>query len=120
METSIGFHPQQVVCLEHENYSLFAEVVQLIQPRERCWLRPIALRVQTSCSRFEASQVVDLRAGSDLIWPVPLLRAALDTEFLPLLGTLNDQSASPNHQTKRWLNEFVQKAWQAHPQFFQA
>ncbi len=45
MTQSSQFQPRQILCLEHEQSRLYAEVIQVVQDRPVCWLRPLILEV---------------------------------------------------------------------------
>ncbi|PZD74876.1 hypothetical protein C1752_00844 [Acaryochloris thomasi RCC1774] len=109
----------EIVCLEYQSDCLYAEMIQIIEKQQRCWLRPLALSL--GCNRTATSdhhesytqQIYDLRDCSDLLWPQTQLRAALDTELLPLLEMLQtdkiagETSASPraNQQLHAFLHQ---------------
>lgn len=128
-QASIGsthnFQPCQIVCLEHENGRLYAEVVQVVTSRQVCWVRPLMLAllpVEASLGTDnlpipQESAIYDLRMGSDLLWPISLFRPALDTEVIPLL-TMLDTSDSQTAQAQ--LNWFVRQVWQANQSDFQS
>jgi hypothetical protein len=101
----------QIVCLDHQSSSLYGEVIQLIPHRQRCWFRPLCLVIST-----EISTLVDLRSGSDLLWPDSLFRPALDTEIINLLPQLKDISHHAGHKIsqQKYLNQFIHLVWQAH------
>lgn len=124
------FQPSQIVGLEHETSCLYAEVVQMIESRQSCWVRPLVLVLQSvenqtgNATLSGESEWYDLRQGSDLLLPLTLFRVALDVEVLPWLTNLytNDDSlASDSDQEARGhqlLREFIQQIWQAHPEVF--
>jgi hypothetical protein len=133
------FQPNQIVCLEHAEGRLYAEVVQLIAVKHACWVHPLGLilRSPTSSTSFEEFgsdhdptdfTVYDLRQGADLVWPTILFRAALDIEVLPLLSKLyqpialsGPEAAQPPQPTlvaRQSLNRFVREIWQAHAEVF--
>lgn len=119
----IEFRASQIVFLEHELSRLYAEVVQFVESRQLCWVRPIALitdldRFWTDC---DASKLQDLRQGSDLICPACLFREALDVEVLPLLDRLYQLEADSKNKPRsshQNLHQFIQKIWKAHPEAF--
>lgn len=116
---SSQFQPQQILCLEHEQSKLYAEVIQVVPDRPVCWLRPMILEVEISPNLLpnpglatssqnchptdspyqttipetipETTQLktYDLRLSADLLLPPSLFRPALDTEVIPLLGQIN-------------------------------
>ncbi|MEO0375830.1 MAG: hypothetical protein AAF329_14630 [Cyanobacteria bacterium P01_A01_bin.17] len=110
----------EIVCLEYQHDCLYAEMIQVIEKQQRCWLRPLALslgysQTEETSDHHEShtQQIYDLRDCSDLLWPQTQLRAALDTELLPLLEmlqtdkTAGESSASPeaNQQLHTFLHQ---------------
>lgn len=114
MDFICDFHPRQIVCLQHESSNLYAEVIQVVQSRPVCWVRPLLLAEfppGDSCQPL----IYDLRSTADLVWPLSLFRSALDTEVIPLLV---DISASQPRLDRdpvalNQLNQFIYKVWQA-------
>ncbi len=115
-----------MVCLEHGSTSLYAEVVQMAEGKQVCWVRPLVL-VEGSLEELQdptsphSSSLHDLRHSSDLLLPSALFRRALDTEVIPLLSYLSDganavmsQSEPPQAQ----LNQLVKQICLAHPELF--
>ena len=127
-QVSIGlvytFQPHQIVCLEHESTRLYAEVIEVVIPRQVCWVRPVMLAVpmagneQLPIPSPEQLTVYDLRSGSDLLWPASLFKPALDTEVIPLLGQL-DVEADKSSEAHQHLSRFISKVWQAYQNLFQ-
>ena len=149
------FQPGQILYLEHQRARLYTEVIQVIVERRVCWVRPIALVMiaderpsenQLSENRLPESKATsfpldpaqladpnlvilhDLRQGSDLLCPASLFTAALDTDVLPVLATLDSlktpESGNPslpieNSRPHSQLQNFVQEIWQAYPEAFQ-
>jgi hypothetical protein len=134
-EPNSHFQPYQIVCLEHEDARLYAEVVQLVEVKRSCWVHPLVLiwRSPSSSTPFEefgqgsdptAFTLHDLRQGADLVWPTILFRAALDVEVIPLFTCLyqaeltsaeKDQNIVVAHQS---LTQFIRQLWQAHTDVF--
>ncbi|OZH55986.1 hypothetical protein AFK68_01085 [Hydrocoleum sp. CS-953] len=121
------FQPSQIVCLEHGNTCLYAEVIQVLEARQMCWVRPWILKVFSSESECENNQDVseisrlwDLRDGADLVWPICLFREVIDTEFLPLLSELYLLDSEPKnlHISHQHLRDFVREVWRAFPDVF--
>lgn len=122
---STDFQAGQIVCLEHEDTCLYAEVIQLSTLRQRCWVRPLILVVPTTQSGEIGcgdEATYNLRQGVDLLLPVTLFRVALDTEVFPLLAQLESQDPKPEVQiawvARHQLNQFIQQVWQACPSDF--
>lgn len=109
---SITFKPNQIVCLEFNNQSLYSEVIQVIEQRQTCWVRPILIAQQEKL-------ICDLRSTSDLILPVCLFRACFDTEMLPLWAQLNQIHSISHHKPTTFnLNVFIQKVWRQNQEKF--
>ena len=112
MNSKINFQPLQIVCLEHLATCLYAEVIQVVESRQVCWVRPLLL--VESPTAIEPS-VLDLRSTVDLLWSLASFRPALDTEMLPFLANIFT-SAPPSQSSahaRQQLNYFVQQLWQA-------
>ncbi|MBW4472020.1 MAG: hypothetical protein KME45_16670 [Stenomitos rutilans HA7619-LM2] len=134
-EANPRLQPCQIVCLEHDTSYLYAEVIQVIESRQLCWARPLVLIQQPSdASAYspvacnsplqEQPGFYDLRQDSDLLLPLTLFRAALDTEVFSWMTSLYaaDHDAAPNNSPDRGhqpFRQFIQQVWQAHPNAFQ-
>jgi len=115
-----------ILCVEHENCCLYAEMIQLAECRPLYWVRPIALRVALPPSPYpkevldDKFTLHDLRQEVDLLLPCCLFRSAFDTEFLPLLVALSSQEQKnngdrPHHER---LRHFISGICQAYPDAF--
>ncbi|MCL1468436.1 hypothetical protein [Argonema galeatum] len=122
MISAIDFQPSQIVCLEHEETRLYAEVIQIVRPRQMCWARPLMLVVPESFSQTHRDQstLYDMRQGADLLWPSILFRAALDTEVMPLFTYLQASKTQPDssQMAHQQLQDFVRQVWLAHQNNF--
>ena len=114
MKFAQNFQPRQIVCLEHEDTCLYAEVIQVVVSRQICWVRPLLLGVFPT-GQYEG-QIHDLRSSSDLLWPITFFRPALDTEVMPLLTQLLALEPQPEHDASGsgQLSQFIHQVWQAH------
>jgi hypothetical protein len=120
------FQPYQIVCLEHGSTYLYAEVVQIADGKQVCWVRPLALLEGTlewtqETEPVHSSNLHDLRQSSDLFLPTALFRDALDTEVMPLLSLLPDLVDSSIAQAEfpqAQLNRLVKSVCLAHPELF--
>lgn len=130
-DSTLNFKPNQIVCLEHNNTSLYAEVIQVIEPRQMSWVRPLILKVfsdrtdslidNANYQEFpEQPNIWDLREGADLVWPTSLFRLALDTEAIPLLAELDclDNQSKNSNISHQQLRNFISQVWQAYPSYF--
>ncbi|MBL1176327.1 hypothetical protein [Pantanalinema sp. GBBB05] len=123
------FQSCQIVCLEHEANRLYAEVVQVAEPRQVCWVRPLILVLQPSDELgwydgiSQATRLYNLRGEVDLLLPVTLFRAALDEEVIPVLPYLYAEETSElalklERVEPTQLRQLVQTICQAHPEAF--
>ena len=130
-QVSIGsaykFQPRQIVCLEHETTRLYAEIIEFVESRQVCWVRPLMLAVPVADNNsslqiglLEQLTLYDLRLGADLLWPARLFRPALDTEVIPLFVQLNDPDAQTvdSSDAHKQLSCFVHQVWQAYKSAF--
>ncbi|MBE9095531.1 hypothetical protein [Tychonema sp. LEGE 07203] len=125
MECALNFKPGQIVSLEYGNACLHSEVIDVVEARQICWVRPLML-VGLVAGKNVSEQwpeeyiLSDLRDGADLLWPLSLFRAALDTEVISLLSQL--QSLDSDRQDRaiasRQLRDFVDRVWAAFPSAF--
>jgi hypothetical protein len=106
--STIKFKIDQIVCLEQDDSSLFAEVIDNIAISARCWVRPLAI-ARFNPHSFELEFLHDLRDASQLILPAALFRYALDTEILPLISELfhPDKDSILTLEAKRELHKFI-------------
>ncbi|MEA5551690.1 hypothetical protein VB713_11985 [Anabaena cylindrica UHCC 0172] len=111
MDISSSFQPGQIVSLDYIDRNLYAEVVQVVISRDLCWVRPLLLANLSQ----ETPLITDLRDASDLLWPINLFRAALDTEAVGLLSQLLPKDAKADCDTvaQQQLNQFIYQLWQA-------
>ncbi len=111
MNSKTNFQPLQIVCLEHLAICLYAEVIQVVESRQVCWVRPLLLVESATDS---APSVLDLRSTVDLLWSLDSFRPALDTEILPFLATIfTSAPLQSSAHARQQLNQFVQQLWQA-------
>lgn len=133
-EATPRLQPCQIVCLEHDSSYLYAEVIQVIESRQLCWARPLVLILQPAdaiaydpmtCNNpvWEQPGFYDLRQDSDLLLPLTLFRAALDTEVFSWMTGLYAVEAvalnNPPGKGHQPFRQFIQQVWQAHPTAFQ-
>jgi len=116
-----NFQPCQIVFLEHDSSRLYAEVVQFVESRQLCWVRPIALVTASGTedwTEYHRLTLQNLEDGSDLMCPAALFQEALDVEVIPLLARLGSESKDRNPLSHRYLHQFIQRIWQARPDMF--
>jgi hypothetical protein len=90
------FRPQEIVYIESNGFRLFAEVIQIIPDRDRCWVKPLAL---TQYADFQFRLLHDLQECAQLILPLYLFHAALDTEVIPVMMDLFQLEKIVNRST---------------------
>jgi hypothetical protein len=104
------FSPQEIVCIDSGELRLFAEVIQLIPERNRCWAKPLIL---ANYVEYQLELLHDLRECSQLILPIDLFRSALDTEVIPVMMDLFELEKTPDRSandlllSRQALNQFV-------------
>ena len=125
MDCALNFKPGQIVSLECGDACLHSEVIQVVEARQVCWVRPLMLVVLLSGKDLSAQwsqeyTLSDLRDGADLLWPGSLFRAALDTEVISLLTQLQslDSEKKDGAIASRQLRDFVDRVWEAFPSAF--
>lgn len=116
MDFTCDFQPRQIVCLEHEATRLYAEVIQVVESRQVCWVRPLLLGEFPSSYPPLEPQLSDLRPSADLLWPLALFRPAIDTEVLPLLVQLlaSEPQTEREPVAQQQFNQFIRQVWQFH------
>ena len=83
---SIAFVANQIAYLADQDIRVYVEVIQVIESRQTCWVRPLAWVVTHSPE--DSPEVYDLSHGPDLICQISWLGQVLDTEWLPILSLL--------------------------------
>ncbi|MFB2839461.1 hypothetical protein [Floridanema evergladense] len=115
MSSAVDFQPSQIVCLEHQETRLYAEVIQIVESRQVAWVRPLMLVVFLG-DRLDSEPftLYDLSQGADLLWSSNLFRPALDTEVLPLFTHLQTSKTQGENQqlAHQQLQRFVRQLWQ--------
>ncbi|MGL5083029.1 MAG: hypothetical protein ACRC8A_16205 [Microcoleaceae cyanobacterium] len=121
MDFATPFQPGQIVYLKHGDFCLYAEAIQIVLERQVCWVRPL-LMVKLAPDQLNHSlpsptepQFLwsDLRQSPDLIWPLHLFQAALDTEVIPLLAQLSpeDEKTTISPTAHQQLRVFIDQIW---------
>ncbi|MFM7405450.1 MAG: hypothetical protein ACKO3K_01960 [Cuspidothrix sp.] len=112
MSNSPKFQSGQIVSLDYSNQHLYAEVIETVVSRQLCWVRPLLL----VNSREELPLIIDVRDVSDLLWPLELFRAALDTEVIAFLEQIfpKDIKSEADLVAKQQFNSFIHQLWEAY------
>lgn len=103
----MSFSIYPIVFINHKGTSLYGELVQTVESRNLCWLRPLLLHASDGDS--EASSVVNLRNGPDVICSNQIIQPVLDTDWLDLSSKLceGDEACSFS-QANQHLRQFLQ------------
>lgn len=114
----------QIVFLECRQTRLYAEVIQVLEPRLTGWIRPLAMVSETEIIPLGTAldtTTPDLNQATvpDMLWPLDQLQPALDTEVIPLLATLSAKDAAPSpvpdpNGATMSIGEFVRSLWAEH------
>lgn len=117
--------PNQIACLECDLQRLFVEIIQVIEPRQLYWARPLALvSFSTSSPWIQATSdpvphVQPLSGEPDIVWPMGDFRVALDSEVVPLLPyfTYSSGGPPPGAAATSVMQQFMERLWleQAQP-----
>lgn len=101
------FSAHQVVFIEHNGDCLYSELIQTMEDRHTCWLRPLSLCVEEPENK--ATFIVDLRNGPDIICPTNFIQPVLDTEWLCVLEKMAEIKESCSHsRANQHLRKFLQ------------
>jgi hypothetical protein len=133
------FQPYQIVYIEHKETRLYGEVIQTVEQKQICWVRPLLL-VREHCITTPKTALTqpihpaepqswDVRRASDLLLPAALFQAAIDTDVLPLLANIHladqalngidDTNATENNRVQqRYISQFIKEICSAYPEAF--
>lgn len=112
------FSCNEIVCLKHQNKSLYCEVIDIIISRSMGWFRPVMLvNFDEDNVDFQPiGKVDDLRFSSDLLWHLDLFSPVLDTEYITFFSQLKEpfwneeKSVLARKKLRYFLEEFCQKS----------
>lgn len=97
----------QVVYIKYENTCLYGELIQTMEERRTCWLRPLSLCIDAG--EDTATSVHNLSNGPDIICPHHLVQPALDTDWVPLAATMAEAQEPCNFsEANQYLRQFLQ------------
>ena len=99
---------------------LYCELIQVIEQRDRFWVRPLSLchyePESLQGGYLQLQEVIDLRGSSDLVWPASLFEEVLDMEWMevlmklppeaPALGMLAHQNPEQAQMARQALKKF--------------
>jgi len=110
LPTTPTLQPQQIVRWDAGDRRLYAEVIQAIPERSRCWVRPLLLVMRLAT--VDAGDWCDLRTAPDLVWSDRAFQLALDVEVIPWLAQL-PPVPQPGSEilARRQFQQFLLGAW---------
>ena len=120
----LNLQPAQIVYLEHEGCRVYAEVVQVVELRQICWVRPWVMIADGSAQQPKPEIIwTDLREGSDLLMPLQLFQPASDVDILPVLDYLYKKNINRNQgkseaNIHQELTKFIRGLSAAFPESF--
>lgn len=98
----------QIVYLSQDNTCLYGEVIQVVESRARCWVRPLAIVEKQPEPSNPLQTCHQTPQGPDVIWPLSWFTPALDTDWLIILTFL---SQSPSYD-RTTANQKLRQLWQ--------
>lgn len=113
--------PSQIVALDLQDKSLYCEVIDTIEQRFLCWVRPIILidklAQETNYLTEKKDDIYDVRFTSDLLWDLSAFRLVLDTEYIQYLVSLDDFVFDDRtlHMAKQKLRSFIRDICHSKP-----
>ncbi|MGB3612642.1 MAG: hypothetical protein WBA10_02525 [Elainellaceae cyanobacterium] len=132
----MNYDAYPIHCIEHHGQRLYVELIQTVEARQIAWVRPLMLlditqshtdataaaanlvpleHLDPKVSGEIAATVYNLHDESDLLCPYALLREALDTEVIPLLGYAGSQN---DQGDRNRLRDFIRRICSDHPELF--
>ncbi len=114
------FKPNEIVCLDSQNNSLYCEVIDILTEQKKCWTRPVILVTYTDGDQYNRNirSVFDLRFTSDLLWNMDFFRPVFDTEYISFCCHLSDFEFDEIKvdSAKKTLRKFIQEIWEMNRQ----
>lgn len=105
------FVPGQIAYLRSADQVLYVEIIEHLPHQARCWARPLAIRLEAAADPpDQLSQIVLLPDSPDIILPAHLFTAALDTEYLDILGALTAKratEAAASAPSAQYVQQFI-------------
>lgn len=109
------FKPSEIVCLDNQNKSLYCEIIDVITPQNKCWVRPVLLVNFILQDEYEKEikNIDDLRFTSDLLWSTQCFRPVFEIEYINFCGQLPDFEFDEKKilNAKKILRHFIQELW---------
>ncbi|MDA0266677.1 MAG: hypothetical protein O3A14_06865 [Cyanobacteria bacterium] len=103
-----SLNANQIVYLAQGDTRLYGEVIQVVESRDRCWVRPLAIvDIEPDPSHHQAT-CHQIPQGPDVIWPLSWFSPALDTDWLAILTTLPH---TPSYD-RATANQRLRQLWQ--------
>jgi hypothetical protein len=109
MDRNLDFQAGQILFLECGQERLYSELIQIVEERQLCWVRPLLLADFT----IEPYKVTDLRSTSDLLWSINSFQPALDVEVISFFSQIFAKESELNVEVnaRKQLHNFIQRFW---------
>ena len=99
----------QIIYIDSLQARLYGELIQTIEERGTCWVRPLFLIFKTETFEADTSLDIDLRNGPDIVCANTFVKPALDTDWLPFVGKLQEaKNACDYRQANQHLRDFLE------------
>lgn len=104
----MGVVAYPVVYIQGGAARLYGELVQHIEERHNCWLRPLSL---LSSQPIDGQpEFLDLRDGPDIICSDELIRPVMDMDWLVILDQLTASKTGCDYpQANQYLRQFLEQ-----------
>jgi hypothetical protein len=99
------FTAYQIIFIKNENVCLYGELIQRMETRRSCWIRPLLIVLENNQS--VPSPIIDVRNGPDVICADDLIHPVLDTDWLPLAATLGSKDTYDPSQANQHIHSFL-------------
>ncbi|MEM6520677.1 MAG: hypothetical protein AAF892_01825 [Cyanobacteria bacterium P01_D01_bin.71] len=98
----------QIIYLECKEARLYGELVQRVEDRHICWVRPISL--QFALDTTNSVKFLDVRNGPDIICADCAIHPMLDTDWLAVLATMSTDKVECDYpKANQHLQEFLKR-----------
>lgn len=102
---SVAAYP--IVYIDCGETRLYGELVQHMEARHTCWLRPISLRRVAATA--EPFHFLDVSNGPDIICADHVIHPVLDTDWLAVMAILSTAKTNCDFpKANQYLREFLQ------------
>lgn len=103
----MGFAAYQIVFIEKGETRLYGELVQQVETRNTCWLRPLSLQLK----QLETGEIhwLDVGNGPDIICASDQIQPALDTDWIKLQEAMARKKLKCDYsEANQYLRQFLE------------